>query len=161
MPFDYEQWKKAQFVGSPVVQQLDHAAVAFPAAITFAGLIWVGMGCLALLSVAVLSAQTGEIRTPGSIVAGLLFIYGGLRAMSGTTPGTFRSGIASILLGFVWAVVGFVTPSMGIRSVVVQLVSCGMGGAMMLAGLLAVTANSNYQRWRASQAMSVSRSAGR
>ena len=170
MPFDYEEWKKAQFSASPTVRQINPAAInpaaiPFPVAITWAGIIWAGMGVFTLLCVLALSAQTGTIRTPGSIVAALLFLYGGVRAVSGTTPGTFRSGVASVILGFIWAISGFtmaglMTPTAGFRIVLLQALACGMGGGMMLAGFLAVGGNSSYLRWRAAQAAGA-RAAGR
>jgi hypothetical protein len=125
-------------------------------------MIWVATGAFALLAVLVLSAQTGTIRTPGSVLGGLLFLYGGLRATSGTTPGTLRSGIGSILLGLIWVIVGvFLSTNLAPRSNGPLLISGGMGGALILAGLLAVSGHSSYQKWRDARAGRTSRAQGR
>jgi hypothetical protein len=159
MSFDYERWKQSQF---GAMEQENTAAIPFPTAVAWAGTIWATIGVLALLSVAILSLQTNTVRTPGSALGGLLFLYGGVRAMNGTTPGTFRSGVASILLGFVWVAAGFMMPTLGRDSdVVVKLVSWGFGAAVISAGVLAVGADSSYKRWRNAQARGSSRYAGR
>jgi hypothetical protein len=158
MSFDYERWKQSQY---SAMEQENSAAAPFPTAVTWAGMIWTAIGVLALLSVAILSMQTGTVRTPGSILGGLFFLYGGVRATSGTTPGTFRSGIGSILLGFVSIAQGYMLPSLGRDSdVVVQLVCWGFGGAFLFAGFLAATADASYQKWRNARATGSSRPPG-
>jgi hypothetical protein len=156
MSFDYERWKKAQFAS---MEEAIPSRVAFPPSITWAGMIWALTGVLTLGSVLVLSLQTGTIRTPGSILAGLLFLYGGLRATSGTTPGTFRSGIASIVLGVIWVCAGVLSTTWGFGSNgALLIISGGMGGAFILAGVLAVSGQPSYQKWRAAHAGGGSRS---
>jgi hypothetical protein len=147
MGFDYEGWKKLQLSE----EETDTAPrAAFPLSVMWAGIIWAAVGGVILLTVLALSWQAGTIRSPGSILASLLFLYGGLRAISGTTPGTLRSGIASIVLGLIWIGAGvfmttLVLPSNGTQ---VILLSGGMGGALILAGSLAVIGGKNYQKWR-------------
>ena len=156
MSFDYERWKESQF--SRMEQEIT-STTAFPPSILWAGIIWVAIGVLTLLTVGVLSAQTGTIRSPGSVLAGLFFLYGGFRTTSGATPGTLKSGIASILLGFVWVGSGVLSTNLGVGSNgVLLVVSGGMGGALILAGFLAVIGRSCYQRWRDAHAGGVPRS---
>jgi hypothetical protein len=158
MSFDYERWKQSQYSAT---EQQTAATISFPTAVTWAGMIWITIGAFALLSVAILSLQTGTVRTPGAALGGLLFLYGGLRATSGTTPGTIRSGIGSILLGFISIAQGLMLPSLGRDAdAKLQLVCWGFGGAFILAGFLAVTADGSYQKWRTAQARGGSRSSG-
>src|SRR5262245_44390778 len=110
MSFDYERWKKSQYSR---MEQETTSGTAFPPSITWAGIIWAATGVLTLAAVMVLSWQTGTIRTPGAILGGLFFLYGGLRTTSGASPGTLRSGIASILLGFAWVGVGILSTNLG------------------------------------------------
>jgi len=160
MSFDYERWKESQW--SRVEQDVTFTT-AFPLSITVAGFIWAAIGALTLGTVLVLSSQTGTIRSPGGILAGLFFLYGGFRAMSGTSPGTLRSGVASILLGSLWVGAGVVmSTNLGLESNgMLLLISGGMGGALILAGFLAVMGRSNYQRWRDARAGGVPRSHGK
>ena len=157
MSFDYERWKESQFSR---MEQETAPGTAFPPSITWAGIIWAATGVFTLGTVLVLSAQTGNLRSPGSVLAGLFFLYGGLRTTSGATPGTLRSGIASILLGIVWVGAGvlmFTNLGLGSNGVGL-LVTGGMGGALILAGFLAVAGRSSYQKWREAHAGGGSRS---
>jgi hypothetical protein len=163
MSFDYERWKESQF--SRMEQEIT-SRTAFPPSITWAGIIWIATGVFTLVTVGVLSLQTGTIRTPGSVLAGLFFLYGGFRTTSGATPGTFRNGIASILLGVAWVWVGsgvvlFTNSGLGSNGIMALLISVGMGGALILAGFLAVCGRSSYQKWRDAHAGGGSRSHGR
>jgi hypothetical protein len=161
MSFDYERWKESQFIQ---MEQETTSRTAFPPSILWAGIIWTATGVFTLATVMVLSWQTGTIRTPGSVLGGLFFLYGGLRTTSGATPGTFRSGIASILLGFIWVGVGaLLSTYLSLRSnaIVLLLISSGMGGALILAGFLALTGRSSYQKWREAHAGEGSRSHGK
>ena len=160
MSFDYERWKESQL--SRVGQDITFKT-AFPPSITVAGIIWAAIGVFTLGTVIVLSSQTGTIRSPGAILAGLFFLYGGFRTTSGATPGTLRSGIASILLGFLWVGAGVIMSTyVGFQSTgMVLLISGGMGGALILAGFLAVIGQSSYQKWRDACAGGGSRSHGK
>jgi hypothetical protein len=156
MSFDYERWKESQLSR---VEQETTFKTAFPLSITVAGIIWVAIGVFTLGTVIVLSSQTGTIRSPGAILGGLFFLYGGFRTTSGATPGTLRSGIASILLGFLWVGAGVIMSTyLSFRSTGMVLLSAGMGGALILAGCLAISGRSSYQRWRDAQEGGVSRS---
>jgi hypothetical protein len=160
MSFDYEGWKESQFRR---MEQETASKIAFPPSITWAGIIWAATGVFSLLTVMVLSWQTGTIRSPGAVLGGLLFLYGGLRATSGTTPGTLRTGIASIVLGIIWVGAGVLLSTklaLG-PNVMLLLISGGMGGALILAGFLAVTGRSSYQKWRDAHAGGGSRSHGK
>jgi hypothetical protein len=158
MSCDYEQWKASQLKS---MEENTTPRVAFPPSITWAGMIWATIGVITLLMVVVLSLQIGTIRSPGSVLAGFLFLYGGLRATSGTTPGTLRSGIASIVLGFIWVSAGVLFTKSGLGSISSLLISGGSGGALILAGLLAVIGRSSYQKWREANAGRGSRSHGK
>jgi hypothetical protein len=150
MSFEYERWKESQFSR---MEQETTASTAFPPSITWAGIIWAAIGVFTLGAIMVLSWQTGTIRSPGSILAGLFFLYGGLRTTSGTTPGTLLSGIASILLGSTWVGAGVMSANLGLGSnAMLLLISGGMGGALILAGFLALTGRSSYQKWREAHA---------
>jgi hypothetical protein len=160
MSFDYERWKESQFSR---MEQETTSGTAFPTSITWAGIIWAATGVFTLGTVVVLSLQTGTIRSPGSVLAGLFFLYGGLRTTSGATPGTLRSGIASILLGFAWVGARVIlSMNLGLGSNhMVMLISGGMGGALILAGLLALNGRCSYQKWREAHAGVVPRSDGK
>jgi hypothetical protein len=159
MSFDYERWKESQFRR---MEQPATSGTAFPLSITWAGIIWAATGVFTLGTVVILSSQTGTLRTPGSVLAGLFFLYGGLRTTSGATPGTLGSGIASILLGFAWVGVGVVSTNLGLgANGMGLLVSGGMGGALILAGFLALAGRSSYQKWRGAHAGGGSRSDGK
>jgi hypothetical protein len=159
MSFDYERWKQSQFNS---MEEEIPSRMAFPPSITWAGMIWATIGVITLLSVLVLSSQTGTIRSPGSILAGLLFLYGGIRATCGTTPGTLRSGIASIVLGFIWVGAGVLSLKwVPWSNGMFLFISGGMGGALILAGFLAVIGQSSYQKWRDACAGGGSRSHGK
>ena len=160
MSFDYERWKESQL--SRVGQDITFKT-AFPLSITVAGIIWAAIGVFALGTVIVLSSQTGTIRSPGAILAGLFFLYGGFRTTSGATPGTLRSGIASILLGFLWVGAGVImSTNLGLQpNGLLLLISGGMGGTLILAGFLAVIGRSSYQRWRDAHAGGVPLSHGK
>jgi hypothetical protein len=146
MSFDYERWKESQL--RPMGHDLTFKTT-FPTSIMFAGIIWAAIGVFILGTVIVLSTQTGTIRSPGSIVAGLFFLYGGFRTTSGATPGTLRSGVASILLGFLWIGSGAIMANLDLQSAdKLLLISGAMGGALVLAGFLAVIGRSSYQKWR-------------
>jgi hypothetical protein len=123
---------------------------AFPLSITVAGIIWAAIGVFTLGTVIVLSSQTGTIRSPGAILAGLFFLYGGFRTTSGATPGTLRSGIASILLGFLWVGAGVImSTNLGFQSAgMVLLISGGMGRALILAGVLSIVVDEDFIRRR-------------
>ena len=159
MSFDYERWKESQL--SRVGQDITFKT-AFPLSITVAGIIWAAMGVFTLGTVIVLSSQTGTIRSPGAILGGLFFLYGGFRTTSGATPGTLRSGIASILLGLLWVGTGVImSTSLNLPSNdTLLLFSGGMGGALILAGFLAVIGRSSYRSWRDAHAGGVARSHG-
>jgi hypothetical protein len=160
MSFNYERWKESQL--SQVGQDTTVTA-AFPLSITVAGLIWAGIGVLTLGAALVLSSLAGTIRSPGTILAGLFFLFGGFRAASGASPGTLRGGVASILLGILWVSAGVImSTAMGLQSNgMLVLISGGMGGALILAGFLAVMGRSSYQRWREAHAGRVPRSRGK
>jgi hypothetical protein len=131
---------------------------AFPTSIMFAGIIWAAIGVLILGTVIELSSQIGTVRSPGSIVAGLFFLYGGFRTTSGATPGTLRSGVASILLGLLWIGSGAIMMNLDLQSAdKLLLISGAMGGALVLAGILAVIGRSSYQKWRDAHAGAIAR----
>jgi hypothetical protein len=150
MSFDYERWKEEQFSR---MRQEAASGVAFPASVTWAGVIWAATGVFTLVVVAVLSWRTGTLRSPGAALGGLLFLYGGVRAASGAAPGTLRSGIGSIVLGCLWVGAGLVITNLGLGPAGLQLlISGGMGGALILAGFLAVIGRSDYHKWREASA---------
>jgi hypothetical protein len=158
MSFDYERWKEAQLNG---MEQDTTSGSAFPNSIWWAGMIWSATGVFALLTVAILSLQTGTLRTPGSVLGGLLFLYGGVRATTGTTPDTLRTGIASIALGIAWIAAGVLMTNLGLGANGMQLLLSGvMGGALILAGFLALSGRSSYRAWRAAHAGGGSRFGG-
>lgn len=154
MPFDYERWKAEQF---HAMEQETASPVSFPASITFAGMIWIAIGALTLLSLVVVE----RAPSPGAILGGLLFLYGGIRATRGTSPGMLGSGIGSLLLGVTWVAVGPAIASLRNGSdAVVLLVCVGLGGALILAGFLALMGRSNYQKWREARTSAALRSRG-
>ena len=155
MSFDYERWKESQLS----TLERDFAfKPAFPTSIMVAGLIWAAIGVFTLGTVAVLSSQTGAIRSPGAIMAGLFFLYGGVRTTSGASPGTLRGGIASMLLGFLWIGSGVIMSNLDHQSAgKLLLISGAAGGALLLAGFLAVIGRSSYQKWREAHASVVTR----
>jgi hypothetical protein len=156
MTFNYEQWKQAQF-GAVEQQQQHSAVITFPASVAWAGIIWATIGVVTILAI-VLSSPAGTVRSPGTVLGGVFFLYGGIRAASGTTPGTRGSGIGSILLGSLWLGVGVMLQSVPGRNEIALLVNCAFGGAFVVAGILAVAGDANYQKWRAAQAARGSRS---
>ncbi len=61
--------------------------------------------------------------------------------------------MGSIVLGFLWIGVGIMLPAKagaGANNIVL-LVSFAMGGAFVLAGFLAMSGDSSYQKWRNAQ----------
>jgi hypothetical protein len=162
MPFDYERWKKSQFSqNSPMEEEATFKAV-FPRSIMWTGLIWCTIGGLHLGFVLMSYFRTWTFRDSGGpIIAGFFYLYAGLRAATGTTPGTVLSGIVSILFGLVWiGVVLLTAKTEGFRpnDVMMMLICCAMGLAILVAGFLAVTGGSSYQVWRNARMSERSRS---
>jgi hypothetical protein len=150
--FDYQRWKELQYGQA---QEVAASRVAFPVSVQWAGIIWVVTGVLCFVLVVLRYQMYGNFRGIGTPLAGLLFVYGGLRTTSGTTPGTVRSGIASIVLGLIWIAMGlWMADLVGAQnmSTPVLLLSGGAGGALVLAGFLALTGAADYQKWRAAHA---------
>jgi hypothetical protein len=147
MSFDYERWKKKHF------KRLDETTYGpvYPPAIMWAGLIWVIAGCLHSAMVLFHSWKTVNLPEPRLLIPGVLYLLIGIRAISGTTPGTIRTGIVSILYGLFWAGVAQLTfKTVGLYTngaVLSVLVSSGLGGSLLLAGFLAVIAGPRYKRW--------------
>jgi hypothetical protein len=148
MSFNYERWKEEQY-SAPAVGR--RAAVALPAAAFWAGMIWAVVGLIHLLAVPVIALKLGK---PGSLAGlvflGLVHLYWGFRTMNGTAAGTVRNGIMSIAYGLLWVVVAGVGAKQGTNPNA-PLVALGLGafgGALLLAGSLAMIASASYQRWR-------------
>jgi Zn-dependent protease len=148
MSFDDERWKQKRFE-APHPTEAPGSGV--PAGVVWAGVIWTAIGAFQLLVIVGLYLRTGVVSSVGPLIGAVLFLKAGRGAMFGTTPGTVRSGIFSVLLGFVWVAVGVLSAqTFGSQANGWLLVLIGgvLGGALVLAGVMAVSAGPSYQRWR-------------
>jgi hypothetical protein len=113
-------------------------------------MIWVAVGVIHLVAVPEAFLKTGKSGLGGLIVLGLIHLCCGLRTLGGTASGTVRSGIFSLVYGFVWTMVAVVGAKQGTNPNA-PLLALGIGVvgvALLVAGCLAMIASADYQRWR-------------
>ena len=137
---------------------------AFPRLVTVAGSIWLSLGggilLLALLGLTVYVAGSELSRLAvgvgccaSLIVAlfGVTFLVAGVRTVRGTAPDTLANGIASILLGALFAVLALLEmqarrPRAG--ELLLAIVGFILAGVLMAAGILALGGRRDYQAWQ-------------
>jgi hypothetical protein len=148
MSFDYNRWKESQL--NPVEEETA-SSVPFPLSIRLAGIIWATVGSLIVMSMVWLSLQVGTVPSPRRLLVGVGIIFVGFVTAGGCVASTAKMGIMSIVLGFFWICFGILSLGhLGVQpnGMLTVLCSCGIGGALLLGGYLAVTGNSSYQKWR-------------
>jgi hypothetical protein len=155
------------------------AAASFPAVVRAAGIIWIVIGCILVLNAGLIVVQAGTAaagapRDAGPTAAGgacsailvglfaAAFIFVGVQSINGTARDTLGNAIGSLVFGVLnmgWGVVvaGFgamLSGRQGDMSVVAVLLGgIGMvaGGALTVAGILALVGRGQYRAWRQAQ----------
>ena len=147
MSFDYNRWKESQ------LDPLEEAAsrVPFPLSIRLAGIIWAMVGSLIVMSMVWLFLQAGIVPSPRRLLLGVGIIFVGFVTAGGCIARTSQMGITSIIFGFGWICFGVLSARhLGAEpnGMLTVYSSCATGGAFLLAGYLARTGESSYQKWR-------------
>jgi hypothetical protein len=142
----------------------------FPASVRTAGVLWVVFGVLGLVTLVVsfalaagLVAAGGRTDPPGGLgaIIPVFFLIAGIQTVSGTLTGVVFYGVGSIIFGCLYLGVGALilvfslAPAADIRIPPVALLAIGgvvfaLGAMLVVAGILALTGNGAYKRWRRS-----------
>ena len=107
-------------------------------------MIWLAVGLIQLLSVLLYFLKTGRSDLVGLSPWGVMHLFGGLRTLTGTAPGTVRNGIASVFFGLLWGGIAITSAESALTSpnahpnAPLLLFGFGAAGfALLLAGCLA------------------------
>jgi hypothetical protein len=154
----------------PEEDDLDYEdEIAFPQTVKAAGVIWIVVGCLILLSVAALVAITFSFAanantqdTAGRQAAGAVgalvcmssvvglfaaaFLFVGVQTVRGTARDTLGNGIGSIVFSLLEF--GGAAASGSVGQFAQSGVSALSGMALLAAGVLALAGRSQYKLWR-------------
>ena len=138
----------------------------FPNIVMFAGLIWMGVGALGMVSsfLSMGMNPNNQAASPGGACCPALFafafLYCGYQTVTGTAKDTRGNAGGSILFGMLQVLVaGFIgfggfgagNPQQPAEVVVVAGVVGLMGGSLILAGILALAGRTDYLEWREQQ----------
>jgi hypothetical protein len=141
-------------------------APEFPKLVIAAGIIWVVVGALGVLSLAVSVAMAFGNQVPdlarglsppmGAFLIPVLFLFFGMKSVSGIARNTVVYGVGSFVLGVFEMGVGLMLLAGGIAVRAEQATIAGdmgilvtlFGTAHIVAGILALAGRASYRDWR-------------
>jgi hypothetical protein len=146
-----------EFMGSP----------PFPVLVRAAGIIWIVFGGLLLINLLLFLAVIGAVAVGGPKEAGAAaaaggvcgaaiiglfaaaFIFVGVQSIKGTARDTLGNSIGSIVFALLNLGGGILQASAG--QYLTGIISFLAGAGLLVAGILALVARSDYRAWRKAQ----------